>query len=123
MFDFFGFDPSQLSDEELLHRQVQLHEKIAYASRLGSGQMVEGFQQILSAVEFERMERHQKLIFRHMQAAFPPVIETDPDLAAEGKTDAATPGTAPDRQRPRVTITRTTRPTRGTVSITKKDDH
>src|SRR3712207_3683679 len=111
MFNLFGFTPGSLSDEELLQKQTDLHARIVWASRFGSGGMVTQLQALLSAVELERQERAFRMPWSERQAMFPDVIETDPDLAMQGK-EAEKPekGKIVPQQRPRVTITRTEKP-------------
>jgi hypothetical protein len=81
MFDVPGFDPSSMSDDELMTRQAELSRRLVWASRWsGSGDMTSQFQMMLMAVEGERRDRMLKLMFAERQKMFPEIIETEPDL-------------------------------------------
>lgn len=83
MFDYFGFDPSKMSDAELLQKVTALQAKLVYASRFSSPDMVANLQVILQNIEFERTERLNRRLFAEQQKMFPDVIESEPDLARE----------------------------------------
>jgi hypothetical protein len=111
MFDFFGFDPRTLTDDELLHKTMELQAKIVYASRFSSSGLLGNLQQILQAIEFERQERFARRVFNDMQSQMPDSIESDPDLATANQ-DKAQPdrGKIVPQPRPRMQITKTNRP-------------
>jgi hypothetical protein len=114
MHGLLGFDPSGMSDEELLAKTTELHARLVWASRFGGSDLVAGLQHYLGAIEFERQERSLKMIQKQRDAVMPSVIETDPDLAAIGR-EAEQPdnkGKIMPQHKPRVTITRTPRTNR-----------
>lgn len=81
MYEFYGFDPKTLSDEELFNKQLNLTTKKMMAARFGKMQAVSQLQAMITAIEFERRER----IFRDnignvMLSSSPVVVETDADL-------------------------------------------
>ena len=82
MFDFPGFDPLSLSDEELLNRQGELSRRLGYAARFGSGS-VQQLQNMIQVIENERRERVMRTVFEERQKMFPSVIESEPDLAEQ----------------------------------------
>jgi hypothetical protein len=112
MFEFSGFDPSTMSDDDLLQKTTDLHAKIVWAGRFGSADMIGGLQRLLQAVEGERSQRIMNRFVQDRENALRDVIETDPDLAA---ADDSQP--SPDRgkivpqKRPRATIQISSRPT------------
>lgn len=111
MFGLFGLDPSTMSDEELLQKQVDLHARIVYAGRFCGTDTIAGLQRILQAIETERAERAWRGAWNERQLHTPDVIESDPDLAMLGKDDKPEKqGKIVPQQKPRVTITRTARP-------------
>ena len=112
-FGVFGFDPKAMSDEELMHKQVELQGKLVWAGRFGGSDTITRLQELIYAIEFERQERAFGYMWKQQQAIFPDVIETDPDLAKQHQKeveDADRPKVA-QQNRPRVVITRTDRPT------------
>lgn len=112
MFEFTGFDPAQMSDDELLQKTTELHAKLVWAGRFGSGSMIGGLQQLLQVVENERAQRVYRAFARDHEAAQHDVIETDPDLAAAAKQQPVQEkGKIIPQQRPRQTIQISTRPT------------
>lgn len=81
MYEFHGFDPKTLSDEELFNKQIALTTKKMMAARFGKMQAVSQLQAMITAIEFERRER----IFRDnigaaMMSSSPVVVETEADL-------------------------------------------
>ena len=114
MFDFFGFDPKTLSDDELLNKATDLPAKIVWASRFGSADLIGNLQLYLQSIEVERIERLNRVLWGDRIAMTPDVIETDPDLAAEHKPEPVQDKhKIVPQQRPRPTITKTHRPTDG----------
>lgn len=112
MFNYFSFDPASLNDEELLIKQQDLQAKVVWASRFGSGEMIEGLQRIIGVIEAERMERYARSVWVDQQAMFPAMIETDPDLKQPGDAEPGKPDKKITPQsRPRLTVTRSARPT------------
>jgi hypothetical protein len=118
MSQYFGFDPSSLSDDELLTRQTQLQGKLAWASRFGSMELMSGIQRMLEVIEFERFDRFQRSQFTDRLAASPSVIETEPSLKVQKEepkpVERAKVAASPERRvqpAQRMTIARTARPT------------
>ena len=78
MFEFFGFDPKTLTNEELFEKQLALTTKKLIAARVGKVTAVNQLQQMITAIEFERRERmFQDRIGSFMLESSPVVIETD----------------------------------------------
>lgn len=81
MFSVPGFDPTSMSDDELLNKQSELNRRFSYASRFSSStEMASQFMSMIAAIEHERRERVLKIAFDMRQSMFPDIIETDPDL-------------------------------------------
>lgn len=110
MFGLIDFDPTAMSDEELMNKQVALHSRLAWATRFSGSDTVQRLQEFLSAIEFERAERAFVANLRMIDKLMPQVIETDPDLAAGNPVPEEPEAKPAAPQRPRVTITRTTKP-------------
>ena len=87
MFEAFGFDPSSMSDDELLAKTTDLHAKLVYASRFSSVSMIDNLQRLIQVVERERNERVLRTIAREREQFSPDVIESDPDLAMAGRVE------------------------------------
>lgn len=106
---FFFFDPKTLSDDDLLVKQQELRDKIVWANRFGSPDLLGNLQKILSMIEEERLERHTMAAIRLHQSQFPDIIDTD---VGRRDTDARIPerskGADPAN---RPTIVKTKRPT------------
>jgi hypothetical protein len=118
MFDIPGFNPSGMSDEELMNRQVELNRRLSYAARFSGSDMTSQLLAMIQSIEFERRERILKTIFVQRNAMFPDIIETEPDLAAEHKRkveDAEQDDRMSTRRRQgreRVTLKKTSTPTK-----------
>lgn len=81
MFSVPGFDPTGMTDDELLNKQSELNQRLVYASRFSaSTEMAAQFMAMISAIEHERRERVLKVAFDMRQSMFPDVIESEPDL-------------------------------------------
>lgn len=115
MFDYFGFDPKSLSDDELLNKTTELRAKIVYASRFSSSGLLYSLQGVLQSIEFEYQERMARRVFELQQNTLPDVIESDPGLAEKNPDSIKpTPGKTVPTIRPRMQITKTSKPTDGT---------
>lgn len=95
MFFLPGFDPTSMTDDELLNKQAELNKRYVYASRFSSsGEMAGQFMAMIGAVEHERRERVLRVAFEMRQSMFPDIIESDPDLIVQkvivSEEDAAT---------------------------------
>lgn len=76
-----GFNPSAMSDEELLSRQSELSRRFSWANRFSSStDMAAQLWQMIEAIEAERRDRVLRVMFQERQKMFPDVIETEPDL-------------------------------------------
>ena len=78
MFEFFGFDPKTLSNDELFDKQLVLTSKRLIAIRAGKMDAANQLQAMISAIEFERRERifNERIGARVLESS-PVVIETD----------------------------------------------
>lgn len=85
MFDVPGFDPSSMSDDELMSRHMELSRRLSWASRFGSGEMGYQLQSMMISIEGERRDRLLRYMFKERSKLFPDTIETEPDLAEEHK--------------------------------------
>lgn len=85
MFDVPGFNPSAMSDDELLNRQAELSRRLGWASRFSGSDMSHQLYAMINAIEAERRDRILRVMFSERNKMFPEVIETEPDLAAEHK--------------------------------------
>jgi len=117
MFDVPGFNPSAMSDEELLNRQSELSRRLGWASRFSqSGDMSSQLYAMISAIEMERRDRILKVMFQERSKMFPDIIESEPDLAQEHKkkvVDAEKDDRLAVRRkigRERLTLTKTSTP-------------
>lgn len=105
MFEFPGFDPHSMSDDELADRSMELSRRIAWASRFGGSEMLGTYLMFRNAIQAAQRERMLRPALE-ARAAMPAImVETDPDLAIENKlaqeeeTAKNTPK-APPRARP-----------------------
>jgi len=81
MFEFPGFDPKTLSNEQLFEKQLALTTKKIMAARFGKVDAVNQLQMMIQAIEFERRERiFQERIGSVVLASSPVVIETEVEL-------------------------------------------
>lgn len=81
MFSVPGFDPTSMTDDELLNKQSELNRRYVYASRFStSSEMAAQFMSMIAAIEHERRERVLRISFDMRQGMFPDIIESDPDL-------------------------------------------
>lgn len=81
MFSVPGFDPTSMTDDELLNKQSELNRRFVYASRFSaSTEMAAQFMNMIGAIENERRERVLRIAFDMRQGMFPEIIESDPDL-------------------------------------------
>lgn len=110
MFGYLSFDPSSMSDEELLAKTTELQGKVVWASRFGSGEMIEGLQKVIAAIEAERFDRYARSVWVDQQAMFPNVIETEPDLQKKVDQEQKPDKKIVPQPRPRITVTRSSRP-------------
>ena len=118
MSDIPGFNPSTMTDDELMNKQVELNSRLAWASKFSGSNMSSQFLMMIQAIEAERRDRLLRFIFAEREKMFPDVIESEPELAAEhkrktegsDKDDAMTKRRKQGRER--VTLTRTSSPTR-----------
>lgn len=126
MFEFFGFDPKTLSDEELLNRMGELAHKIMVAHRMGNAPLIDQIRAQQYAIQMEQRERaFQTGIGSRLVSAPTVVFETDPDLAAKHKADReaeAAKQAAPARQRPKTMAISRRERIRPTSQPTKDDE-
>lgn len=100
-----------MSDEELLHKQQNLMMRLAYASRFSGSDIISRLDELLRAVEFERNERVLKQMIIDRSNMFPDIIESEPDLrVSDEKAKEASEKKITPQPRPRIAVTRTTRP-------------
>jgi hypothetical protein len=87
MHDLFGFNPQSLSDDELMERITLLSSRIMWAARFGSGDILHALRTQQMAITTEQRERAMRPLLA-TRAAMPTVlVESDPDLAAEGRKE------------------------------------
>lgn len=81
MYEFFGFDPKVLTNEELFDKQLTLTSKRLMAARFGKVEAANQLQLMIQAIEFERRERiFNERIGTVVRNSSPVVIETEVDL-------------------------------------------
>ncbi len=81
MYEFYGFDPKTLSNDELFDKQLTLTTKKLMAARFGKVDAVNQLQMTINAIDFERRERmFDERIGSVLLASPSVVIETDVDL-------------------------------------------
>ena len=91
MFEFYGFDPKTLTNEQLFEKQLTLTTKKLMAARFGKVDLLNQLQMMLQAIELERRERmFQERIGSYVLASSPVVIETDVDLQEKVPTPEET---------------------------------
>ncbi len=93
MFDVPGFNPSGMSDEELLNRQAELSRRLGWAARFSGSDMSTQLWAMINSIEAERRDRVLKVMFDQRNKMFPDIIESEPDLAAEHKRKVVTDDT------------------------------
>jgi hypothetical protein len=87
MFGLIGFDTKSMSDEELLKRNMELQDKLVWANRFGSVDLVGQIQTYLFAIESERQQRVIDRILAERNTMMADVIESDPDLRSDQKRE------------------------------------
>jgi hypothetical protein len=85
MHGLFGFDPHNLSDDELMERITELNRRITWMSRYGSVEIIAALQDQRQYIEFERRERMIKPALTARANGPSVVVESDPDLAQEAR--------------------------------------
>ena len=111
MYEFFGFDPKTLSNEELFDKQLALTAKKVLAARTGKVDSANQLQMMISAIEFERRERiFNERIGSVVLNSSPVVIETEIDLREPEPTTDEQPKTAKASARPIRRAIRTDKP-------------
>lgn len=104
------FDPSNLSDEDLIQKQIDLQERISIAYNSGNYVIVGNLQKYLQQIQMEQLERIVKQSIKSRSDLFPDIIESDPDFQIEKKQEPF------DKQTPKTNrnnILKTKRPTKG----------
>lgn len=82
-----GFDPSGMTDDELINKQSELNRRHSYFARFSSSpEIADQIIAMIMAIENERMERVTRTMMTMRQSMFPEIIETDPDLVVKEKT-------------------------------------
>ena len=88
MYEFFGFDPKTLSNEELFDKHLALTAKKVLAARTGKVDAANQLQMMIAAIEFERRERiFNERIGSVVLSSSPVVIETEIDLREPEPTE------------------------------------
>lgn len=87
MYEFYGFDPKTLSNEELFEKQMALTSKRLMAARFGKVDAANQLQLMIQAIEFERRERiFNERIGSVVLNSSPVLIETEVDLQEQQPT-------------------------------------
>ncbi len=72
----FGFDPTVLSDEELLHKKTDFVSKLVWLDRVGQGDTMKmQIQSYIQAIEREQYDRY--MITLAKRNTNPVIIDTD----------------------------------------------
>ena len=87
MFIVPGFNPSVLSDDDLMKKQLELHKRLAWASRFGSGEACDQLNAMILSIDTERRDRVLRIIYKERDKYFPEIIESDPEMAATNKVN------------------------------------
>jgi hypothetical protein len=83
MYDFHGFDPKTMSNDELYDKQLALVTRKLMAARFGKVDLVNQLQMMISSIDMERRERmFNDTIGSVVMASSPVVLETDAELRA-----------------------------------------
>jgi hypothetical protein len=86
MFDIPGFNPSSMTDDELMNRQAELSRRFGWANRFSTSTDIPGqLWAMISAIDAERRDRMLKMIFKERDKMFPEIIETEPEMASQHK--------------------------------------
>lgn len=81
MFEFHGFDPKTLTNEQLMEKQLALTTRKLMAARFGKVDAVNQLQMMITAIELEYRERlYTERIGSVMLAQPSVVLETDAEL-------------------------------------------
>lgn len=81
MFDFFGFDPSTMSDDQLMQKRAEISRKMNYAARFSNHpEMVDQMALIIESIDMVRRERMMVMMAEARKKISKEIIETDPDL-------------------------------------------
>jgi hypothetical protein len=87
MFDLFGFTPKDFSDEELVERVAELGRRIVWANRMGQTVIAAQLRSQQFICEQEQRDRNAQPRIQRMLTSPSVVVETDPDLALEGRLE------------------------------------
>lgn len=83
-----GFDPSMMTEDELLNKQSELNRRLVYFSRFSSSpEIADQIVAMIMAIEQERTERVSRTMMNMRQSMFPEIIESDPDLVVKETTE------------------------------------
>lgn len=83
-----GFDPFNMTDQELLDKSVEIHKRLTYAGRFScDGNLVEQLQNMAASCAFAQSERSQRRMFETLNKNKPDEV----DLSAQ--KNKATPKT------------------------------
>lgn len=83
-----GFDPSTMTEDELLNKQSELNRRLVYFSRFSSSpEIADQIVSMIMAIEQERTERVTRTMMNMRQSMFPEIIESDPDLVVKETTE------------------------------------
>lgn len=87
MQGLFGFDPNNLSDDELMDRVTELNRRINWMGRFTSGAAVGPLQD--QKMQCEQVQRERAFLTRMAGRIHQPsvVVESDPDLAAAHRAE------------------------------------
>jgi hypothetical protein len=84
---FPGFEPKNMSDDEIMRKTSDLQGKMVFAYGNASYGMVEQMQMMLEALRFEQQERLSIKLHEMRERMFKDVIETEPDLVVRKEVE------------------------------------
>lgn len=95
------FNPSGMTDQELLDKTTEIHKRLLYASRFSSnGTLVDQLRSMADACAFEANERAQKRMFEMLNKNKPTEKDLTPDATKPkvAKTNSAKEGESVKRE-------------------------
>jgi hypothetical protein len=86
---FPGFEPKNMSDEEIMRKTTELQGKMVFAYGNASYGMIEQMQMMLEALQFEQQERLSIKLHEMRERMYKDVIESEPDLVVKKEVETS----------------------------------
>lgn len=97
MFGLIGFDVKTLSDDALLEKLLELQEKLVWASKFGSADLLNQLQAYIAIIDNEMRTRSFERVQADYFKATKATIESDPDFKTKEPAEAKPSQESPAR--------------------------